>query len=60
MTSELREIVKTLRSLRKDLCPEIPESLIVQIAEIEAENIEDRAEARRLITEAIESYLEGR
>lgn len=57
MKSDMRELAETIHELRIKKYGDLPEDLITKILEIETENFEDRIEAGKRISKAIEDYL---
>jgi hypothetical protein len=52
---DLREVVEELRAER---FPELPAALVAEILGIEAEHVEDRGPAPRLVEALIDGHLE--
>ena len=55
-----QELLDTIEEIRKKHFPEIPADLVKQVVEIERNFTENRAEAYRLVTQAIDSHVAGK
>jgi len=58
MTPE-QELLDTIEEIRKKHFPEISADLVKQVVEIERNFSENRAEAYRRVTQAIDSHVAG-
>jgi hypothetical protein len=58
MTPE-QELLDTIEEIRKQKLPEVPADLVKQIALIERDFTDNRPEAYRRISEAIDAHLDG-
>jgi hypothetical protein len=56
MTPE-QELLDTIEEIRKKRFPEISPDLLKQVIQIERDNTENRTEAYKRITQAIDSHL---
>jgi len=57
MTTPDQELLDTIEEIRKKHFPEIPADLVKQLVGIERDFTENRAEAYKRITQAIDSHL---
>ena len=57
MTTPDQELLDTIEEIRKKHFPEIPANLVKQLVGIERDFTENRAEAYKRITQAIDSHL---
>jgi hypothetical protein len=55
--SDTNELKDTVEKLRQEKYVDLPASLVDEILTIEAEWLEDRVQALRLIDQAVEKYL---
>ena len=58
MTAE-QELLDTIEQIRKQKFPEVPAALVEQIALIERDFTDNRPEAYRRISQAIDAYLDN-
>ena len=58
--SNFAELLATLEELRSQKHPDLSNTLVAQILEIEAYYLENQSEASKRIIRLVDTYLEGR
>ncbi len=57
MTIDVEDILSTVEEIRSKKYPDIPEELVKQIIEVEAEYLEQRSEAAKRISKLIGDHV---